>query len=141
MKKLIMIVALTVFGLATVNAQHGSRNYPGQDTRNRVQNNARGVHKINSFQREARENIANGILDGSISSREARRLLERAERIELKENRFLKNGRLTRRESRELERDLNTLNRSIAREKRDNDGGHVDNFRSRNWSRSNNSPY
>jgi hypothetical protein len=141
MKKLMMIIALTVFGFATVNAQNGSRNYPGKDTRNRVQNNARGVHKINSYQREARENIANGILDGSINSREARKLLEIAERIEIKENRFLRNGHLTRNETRTLERDLGNLNKQIRREATDNDRAYVDNYRNRNRSNRSYNPY
>lgn len=141
MKKLMMIIALAVFGFATVSAQNGNRNYPGQDTRNRVQNNARGVHKINSFQREARVNIANGILDGSINAREARKLLEIAERIEIKENRYMRNGRLTRSEKRTLERDLGNLNRQIDREVRDNDRALVDNQRFRNRSNRSNQPY
>ncbi|SOE19820.1 hypothetical protein SAMN06298216_0322 [Spirosomataceae bacterium TFI 002] len=141
MKKLMMIIALTVFGFATVNAQHGSYNYPGKDSRYKVQNNARELHKINSFQREAREKIANGILNGSINSQEARKLLMIAERIEIKENKYLRNGRLTKNESNELERDLAGLNRQIMRERKDNDRAYVDNYGSRNRSKSGHYPY
>jgi hypothetical protein len=84
--------------------------------------------KINMMQREARERIANGIINGTINSYEAGRLLGIAEKIEIKENRMLRNGRLTGNEVRELEDDLIRLNRMIMRNKRDNDVAPVDNY-------------
>ncbi len=39
--------------------------------------------------------------------------------IERKENRFMRNGRISRSEARELDNDLDQLNRMITREKRD----------------------
>jgi hypothetical protein len=130
MKKLLIIAAFlgVVFG---VNAQ-----YNGKPNGNRHQENQRyergrkpASHAINSFQEQARERIADGIVQGTINSKEAQRLLEFAERIEIKENRYLRNGRLTPNESRELEQDLTVLNRMISREKRDNDRQYVDNQR------------
>lgn len=136
MKKLIMIATVLVLGFTGVNAQKSSKHYPGRDYRSDNFKNARVEHRVNSFQREARENIAYGIINGTITAREAKVLLEAAERIEIKENRFLRNGRLTSRESNELQRDLASLNRAIEREKRDNDKAYVDNYNGRNRSRS-----
>lgn len=101
------------------------RNYGwGYDKDYRVVNGRGGA--INTFQRDARERIAAGIVEGTINSREAERLLSFAEKIEMKENRYMRNGRLTPNEVRELREDLGMLNRMIAKEKRDFDNAPVD---------------
>lgn len=82
--------------------------------------------QINFRQREIRENIANGIIRGTLTSNEVHMLLDMAEKIEMKENRFLRNGRLTNMEMRELENDLNRLERMIIHNKRDKDFAPVD---------------
>lgn len=109
MKKL-MIVAMLVAGAISANAQRGY-NRPG-----RIDN---GYDRLDSYQREARRQIANGIESGRITSNEAKRLLREAERIEMKENRFKRDGRLDNFERRQLAQDLAVLNTWIAREKRD----------------------
>lgn len=93
---------------------------------NRTRSN--GNMKINSFQRQARERIANGIVEGTVNSNEAKRLLEFAERIETKENRYMRNGRISNSEARELQEDLSRLNRMISRETRDFDRQNNDDF-------------
>ncbi|MFT6203722.1 MAG: hypothetical protein ACJA1O_001314, partial [Spirosomataceae bacterium] len=75
--------------------------------------------RIDSFQRNAREHIAQGIIEGTITSRESAQLLEMAERVEQKENRYKRRGGLSRREVSELQNDLKRLDRRIYRERRD----------------------
>ena len=109
MKKL-MIIAMLVAGAISANAQRGY-DRPGRFDK--------GYDRIDSYQREARRQIANGIESGRITSNEAKRLLREAERIEMKENRFKRDGRLDNFERKELAQDLAVLNTWIAREKRD----------------------
>ncbi|UTA69193.1 hypothetical protein [Emticicia sp. 21SJ11W-3] len=111
MRKL-MFVAMLVAGAISANAQRG------YDRPGRFDN---GYDRIDSYQREARRQIAFGIEGGRITSNEAKRLLREAERIEMKENRFKRDGRLDGFERRELAQDLAMLNNWIAREKRDRD--------------------
>jgi uncharacterized protein (DUF342 family) len=75
--------------------------------------------RIDSFQRNAREHIAQGIIEGTITSRESAQLLEMAERVEQKENRYKRRGGLSRREVSELKNYLKRLDRRIYRERRD----------------------
>lgn len=138
MKKLFAIVVLSLFFVSTASAQyagkrtgaHGGKVYASNHYPSGAYNRSiRGAgNRINVMQREARERIANGIINGTINSYEAGRLLGIAEKIELKENRMLRNGRLTGNEVRELEHDIIRLNKMIMRNKRDNDVAPVDNF-------------
>jgi hypothetical protein len=134
MKKLTVLIAAMVMTASASMAQHQNayakngqvytQDYSRYETSHR---SSRGtMMNINSFQRQARERIADGIVEGTITSHEAKRLLEFAERIEIKENRYLRNGRLTTNESRELKEDLNDLNRMIIRDIRDGDRAPVD---------------
>lgn len=117
MKKLIMI-AMLVAGAIGANAQRG---YDKRDRDSRYGRNDNAYDRIDSYQREARRQIAFGIESGRITSREAKSLLREAERIEVKENRFKRDGRLDSMERRELTQDLAVLNSWITREKRDRD--------------------
>lgn len=74
---------------------------------------------IDSYQRQAKMRINDGVRRGLITRGEANRLMRFYENIERKENRFLRNGRISRSEARELDNDLDQLNRMITREKRD----------------------
>lgn len=76
---------------------------------------------LNRMQREARLRIADGIANGTLTSRESIRLLNEFERINQKERRYLSNHNLTRRETRELSRDLENLLKGIHYEKNDFD--------------------
>ncbi|MFN3488270.1 MAG: hypothetical protein ACK4YV_04015 [Emticicia sp.] len=133
MRKL-MIVAMLVVSAAVANAQrgndrnddaHGRRgNDPRGNDNTRYERNdnyGRGYDKIDSYQREARRQIAFGIETGRITSRESKRLLREVEQIEFKENRYKRDGNLDPRERRDLMEDLAVLNRWINREKRDGD--------------------
>ncbi|MBA4851084.1 hypothetical protein [Emticicia sp. BO119] len=113
MKKLIMI-AMLVAGAIGANAQRG---YDKRDGGRYGRND----NVIESYQFQARNEIAQGIKTGRITSNEAKKLLREAERIEVKENRFKRDGRLDNFERRELEQDLAVLHSWIAREKRDRD--------------------
>lgn len=129
MRKL-MIVAMLVASAAVANAQRGyDRNNDAYGRRgndngryDRNDNYGRGGYdKIDSYQREARRQIAWGIESGRITSRESKRLLREVEAIEYKENRYKRDGVLDPRERRDLMEDLTVLNRWINREKRDGD--------------------
>lgn len=100
-----------------------SRNYSwGYDAQyNRINRSRSASRMINSFQQQARERIAWGISRGLITGRESRRLLEFAERIEWKENRFMRNGRLSSGQAQELKRDLLVLDRMITQAKTNGD--------------------
>lgn len=71
--------------------------------------------------REARitERIQRGMSDGRITEREARRLQRELNAIESKERAFQTDGRLTRRETDELNRDLNRLADHVRQQARD----------------------
>jgi hypothetical protein len=74
---------------------------------------------IDSYQRQAKMRINDGMRKGLITRSEASRLMRYYDNIERKENRFMRNGRISRSEARELDNDLDNLNRMISREKRD----------------------
>jgi hypothetical protein len=140
MKKLLMILTLlgtTLFAEAQYR-NGNNRVYTRNDNRrpawNGNDNSAdRGRNeRINSFQRNAREHIAQGIIEGTITSRESARLLEMAERIEQKENRYKRRGGLSNREVSELQNDLKQLDRRIYKERRNWDRQSNDDQRRRN---------
>ncbi|MFT5883889.1 MAG: hypothetical protein ACI9IP_000339 [Arcticibacterium sp.] len=143
MKKLMVLAAAMVITVSTSMAQHYDKNatarngkvYTEKSNNNRGRVlNGRSTRGINSFQKEAREHIAYGIIDGTITSNEARRLLEFSERIEIKENRFSRNGRLSSYEMRILKEDLNDLDKMIRRDLRDRERSIAD-VRNRNHDR------
>ena len=103
---------------------HNDRYERGSD---RYRNTRTDNSMINALQREVREDIADGIVRGTINSREAQRLLSIAEQIEIKEDRFTRNGRLTDRESNEIKGDLRELQRMIRKDKMDREIAPVDN--------------
>ena len=72
-------------------------------------------------ERESRitERIQRGMSDGRITNREARRLQRELNAIEAKERAFKGDGRLNRRETDELNRDLNRLADHVRQEMRD----------------------
>jgi hypothetical protein len=143
MKKLMLVAGFIALSLTTSFAQWKSNHdrdndrYDNRNTRNTYEtrrgeswgydNNwnmikgGRGSVAINSFQRQSRDRIADGISRGLITSSEAKKLLVVAEQIERKENRYLRNGRLTKHEARELTEDLNALNHMISKDLRDRD--------------------
>ncbi|GHB60833.1 hypothetical protein [Persicitalea jodogahamensis] len=82
-------------------------------------NDRREAARINDLQRETRTRIADGIAQGTLTSREAIRLLNEFENINNKERRYLANHDLTNRETRELTRDLENLIKGIRYENRD----------------------
>lgn len=84
---------------------------------NRISRSRNASRMINSFQQQARERIAWGISRGLITGRESKRLLEMADRIEWKENRFMRNGRLSPGQAQELKQDLMVLDRMITHAK------------------------
>ena len=141
MRKLMMVSALVVATISANAQRFGNDNAPygdrGGDKIGRYdERNDREAYRggdrygrvngINNFQRQARMQIADGIVDGTINSREAARLLGFAERIEVKENRYLRNGRMTAGEERELKEDLAVLGRMIRHEKYDGNAAPVD---------------
>ena len=134
MKKLMVLIAAMVMTISTSMAQHYEKNatarngktYTERWNNGRKTFSGRSTRGINSFQKQAREQIAYGIIDGSITSNEARKLLEFSERIEIKENRFMRNGRLSSYEVRILRDDLSTMDRMIRRELRDRERSRAD---------------
>jgi len=150
MKKLVFAAAMILVAFGSVNAQWGNndrnRRYDDRydnrrDDRGGYDNrNGRGNmgDRIDDFQREARRRIADGIAQGSISSREAKHLMRDVERIERKEQIFWRDRVLNPRERQELTQDLYALNREITREKRDSERSTYDDYgrngqRNRGW--------
>jgi len=122
MRKLLIVAMLVaIAAVAKAQRENDARgNDKGRYGRN--DNYSRGgYYTIDSYQREARGQIAWGIESGRITSRESKRLLREVEAIEHKENRYKRHGNLNPRERRDLMEDLTVLNRWINREKRDGD--------------------
>ncbi len=137
MKKSMIAVFFTFFVL-NANAQWGRPNpynrprqpynSPHYDNHGGYKNQNYG-DRINDFQREARRRIADGIANGNISSREAKRLLQSVEQIEYKEQNFWRDGFLDPRERQELAADLAYLEQDIWREKHDRERSNYDDYR------------
>ncbi len=143
-----MIVAILVASAIAADAQRGNDRHDDNGKRNgnyeqdygrndsrRGDYDRRGdarrsdnYDRIDSYQREARRQIAFGIESGRITSREAKRLLREVENIEYKENRYKRDGVLDPRERKDLMEDLTVLNRWINHEKRDGDRVSYDDF-------------
>ncbi len=149
MKKLVFAVAMILAAFGSANAQWGNndrdrryddrydnrrddRGYGNRnDNRGYDSRSGRGGNmgdRIDDFQREARRRIADGIAQGSLSSREAKHLMRDVERIERKEQIFWRDRVLDPRERRELAADLTALNREITHEKRDNERSTYDDY-------------
>jgi hypothetical protein len=134
MKKLMVLITAMVMTASMTMAQHknatAKNGYDYSTNWNKKTSINRGgrgaMMNINSFQKQARENIAYGIINGTITSNEAKHLLEFAERIEIKENKFMRNGRLTGQEVNELKENLNVLNRMIEKDIRDGERSRAD---------------
>ncbi len=146
MKKLVFAAALILVAIGSANAQWGNndrdRRYDDRydnrrDDRGYDSRYGRGGNmgdRIDDFQREARRRIADGIAQGSLSSREAKHLMRDVERIERKEQIFWRDRVLDPRERRELTNDLVALNSEITHEKRDRERSTYDDY-SRNGRR------
>ena len=132
MKKQIAAAALFLFLSASAFAQgpgrydNAPRSYPADRSYENGRRDARlpandrqEAQMLNDLQREARTRIADGIARGTLTSREAIRLLSEYERVEGKERRYLANRDLTRRETRELSNDLQNLIKGIRYDKYD----------------------
>jgi len=132
MKKQITAAALLLFLSASAFAQgpgrydNAPRSYPtdrrydnGRSSARLPANDRQEAQMLNDLQREARTRIADGIARGTLTSREAIRLLNEYDRIDAKERRYLANRDLTRRETRELSSDLQNLIKGIRYESLD----------------------
>ena len=98
------------------NGNGGYQNYPDENRYGNGHNN-----QIDYFQREARRRIADGVANGSLNSRESRRLLRNVEQIERKERYYWGDGFLDVRERQDLVNDLAYLDQSIWKERHDFD--------------------
>jgi hypothetical protein len=140
MKNLLVLMVAMVMLVSTSTAQYYENNASARngktyterwnDNRDRAIS-GRSKRGINSFQKQAREQIAYGIIDGSITFREATRLLDFSERIEIKEDRFSRNGRLSSHQVRVLKEDLTDLDNMIRRDLRNRERSRAD-VRNRN---------
>ncbi|SEJ48452.1 hypothetical protein SAMN05216327_11189 [Dyadobacter sp. SG02] len=115
MKKILFAAVVLALGFTNASAQYG----PRYDYRNGA--NHERMSDINRLQREARQNIANGVQWGTLTSREANMLMNRYENIQDKERQFARHGRLSNREERILRNDLHELMSDTRRLSRDRD--------------------
>lgn len=119
MKKILFAAVVLALGFTNASAQYGPRydrrdGYHDGDSRERMSD-------VNRMQREARQNIANGVQWGTLTSREANMLMNRYENIADKERHFARHGRLSNREERILRNDLRELMSDTRRLSRDRD--------------------
>ncbi|UBM59907.1 hypothetical protein LAG90_04500 [Marinilongibacter aquaticus] len=129
MKKLMALIVFSLVSVSIANAQYSNRTYARNDQYNsRYASKARGgaAAEINMLQKQARERIADGIVSGRITANESKNLLSLAEKIEWKENQYMRNGRLTNREINELKKDIHHLNNLITRNLKDHQTSPVD---------------
>jgi hypothetical protein len=75
---------------------------------------------------DAKQRIGQGIENGSLTRREAKKLNRELDRILHKIERMKEDGKLGHREREKINRDLDRLDRDIAKEKRDDEHGHRD---------------
>ena len=122
MKKILFAAVVLALGFTNASAQYGPR-YDRDDYRDGYHDGAsrERMSDINRLQREARQNIANGVQWGTLTSREANMLMNRYENIEDKERHFARHGRLSNREERILRNDLHELMSDTRRLSRDRD--------------------
>lgn len=107
MKKILFAAVVLALGFTNASAQYGPR-YDQRDGYRDGYSRER-MSDINRLQREARQDIANGVQWGTLTSREANMLMNRYEHIEAKERKFSRHGRLSPREERILRDDLREL--------------------------------
>ncbi len=133
MKKLTASLGVLLIFSATVFGQYGRQHndkYGYERSENnkssRFDNNKhkhlrgnQGSNGVNSYQRQAYMRIQEGVSRGLITKREERKLIIDFNKIASKENRYLLNGRLSRKENNDLKRDLLALNKKIDKESRD----------------------
>ncbi|SDE50281.1 hypothetical protein SAMN04487996_105221 [Dyadobacter soli] len=114
MKKILFAAVVLALGFTNASAQYGPRHDRGGYSHERMSD-------INRLQREARQNIANGVQWGALTSREASMLMNRYDNIADKERLFARHGRLSNREERILRNDLHELMSDTRRLSRDRD--------------------
>lgn len=119
MKKILFAAVVLALGFTNASAQYGPR-YDYRDGYHDGASRER-MSDINRLQREARQNIANGVQWGTLTSREANMLMNRYENIEDKERHFARRGHLSNREERILRNDLHELMSDTRRLSRDRD--------------------
>jgi hypothetical protein len=119
MKKILFAAVVLALGFTNASAQYGPR-YDSRDGYHDGYSRER-MSDINRLQREARQNIANGVQWGTLTSREANMLMNRYENIQDKERQFARHGRLSNREERILRNDLHDLMSDTRRLSRDRD--------------------
>lgn len=107
MKKILFAAAVLALGFTSASAQYG----PRYDSRDRYDHSDRSRHgnDINYMQRQARQQIAQGVQRGTLNSREANALMSQYERIEARERKYSHRGRLSPREARIIRQDLERL--------------------------------
>lgn len=118
MKKILFAAVVLALGFTNASAQYGPR-YDRDGSRDGYSHER--MSDINRLQREARQNIANGVQWGTLTSREANMLMNRYENIEAKERQFARHGRLSNREERILRNDLRELMSDTRHFSRDRD--------------------
>jgi hypothetical protein len=118
MKKILFAAVVLALGFTNASAQYGPR-YDRDEYRDGYSRER--MSDINRLQREARQNIANGVQWGTLTSREANMLMNRYENIEAKERQFGHHGRLSNREERILRNDLRELMSDTRHLSRDRD--------------------
>lgn len=114
MKKILLVAAILVAGFTSAQAQYGP--YRDQDRYNNrhdeYSDRSYGSDRhsdISFMQREAREQISDGIRSRRLTRQEAGFLMREYDRIQAKEHAFSRRGRLSARESRILREDLRKL--------------------------------
>ncbi|TLV03680.1 hypothetical protein [Dyadobacter luticola] len=121
MKKILFAAAILALGFTSASAQYGPGRGDGRYNDGRY-NDGRGDGRyeqggyrgnpgsdINYLQRQARQQIADGIQRGTLSSREANALMAQYERIEAQEYKYSRHGRISHREARFLRENLERL--------------------------------
>jgi hypothetical protein len=125
MKKLLLIGLVSFLALGCSNAQHhryGS-NFP-RDSRELASNDRTyrknytkegsfNVRSLESYHRQTYKKLENARMRGAISRKNYNQLINMYEKINAKEYRFKRDGRMTNQEVNIIRRDLNNLDRMI----------------------------
>jgi hypothetical protein len=120
------LIALAAAGML-VSTAGIAQPYHRDDPQRWSQNDRWDDRSASINERESRINahIQRGMDSGRIDDREARRLIRELRDVEAKERAFKDDGRLSRRETQTLSRDLDRLTDNVRRQIRDYGGAHA----------------
>ena len=133
MNKLSILLAIIVAGTLGMSTVAQARGYGHGDGYGKYLPQHRFEKRVDRRQDRQWDRIQSGIDSGELTRREAKRLMRGQRRIERMENRFERDGYISPREQRKLERALNRNSKRIKRAKHNDRQGYGYGRRQYDW--------